>query len=242
MPPRSTEVSTRQALSGESRRALLAVLRVQGRALDAGEAGEEVGLHKNTARVHLDMLARAGLVSRRLEPRTLPGRPRVLYEIARGRSTWSDQPPDRNDYRELARVLAEQLAEMPDTKNESIRAGRRWAASLDRRSMPDHPLAPSDAIQVVTGVLDELGFEAEVAPNEVTDRILLHRCPFAEVAKENRSIVCGIHLGMLRATFESLDTTVEVAGLDSFVTEDPMLCVVRLTTKEPGPSAPMHNS
>jgi predicted ArsR family transcriptional regulator len=242
MPPRSTEASTHQALAGESRQALLVALRDQGRALDAGEAGQAVGLHKNTARVHLDMLAKAGLVSRRMEQRTLPGRPRVLYEVAPESSARRNRSPAGNDYRGLARVLAEQLAEMPDTKNEAIRAGRRWAASLDGRSIPDHPLAPSEAVQVATGILDDLGFEPEVATNEATDRILLHWCPFAEVARENRSIVCGIHLGMLRATFESLDTTLEVAGLDSFVTDDPMLCVVRLTTKEPEPGASMHQA
>jgi predicted ArsR family transcriptional regulator len=242
MPVRTSEVSTHHVLAGESRQALLAVLREQARALDAGEAGAAVGLHRNTARFHLDMLVKAGFVTRQMEQRTFPGRPRVLYEVALDGANHPGALSGVNDYRGLARVLAEQLAQLPDTKNEAIRAGRRWAASLDRNSMPDHPLAPSEAIKIVTTILDDLGFKTEAAPDGGTDRIMLCHCPFAEVARENRSIVCGIHLGMLRATFESLDTTLEVAGLDSFVTDDPMLCVVRLTTKEPEPGASMHQA
>ena len=36
---------------------------------------------------------------------------------------------------------------------------------------------------------------------------------------------------MLKATFERLGTSVEVTRLDSFVTDDPLLCVVRLANK-----------
>jgi hypothetical protein len=36
---------------------------------------------------------------------------------------------------------------------------------------------------------------------------------------------------MLKATFDRLDTSVSVAGLDPFVADDPLLCVVRLAKK-----------
>ena len=231
VPPRSGQAATHPALSGESRQALLGVLRRHRRPIDAAEAGEAVGLHRNTARVHLDVLAKAGLVTRRFEERTTPGRPRVLYTAARTVANGPDRQAGEAGYRELARLLADQLTEVPDASNEAIRAGRRWAAALDGRSMSERAPAPVEAVQAAVQILDDLGFEPEPDPAADPDRILLHRCPFAEVARENRSVICGIHLGMLKATFERLDTSLEVAGLDSFVTDDPLLCIVRLAIK-----------
>jgi predicted ArsR family transcriptional regulator len=229
--PKSGEAATHHALAGESRQALLTFLRRENRPVDAANAGDAVGLHRNTARVHLDLLARAGLVTRQYEERAVPGRPRVLYEAARLADRDSDRPGVDAGYRELARLLADQLTEVADARNEAMRAGRRWAASLGARSLPSHALTPIEAVQVAVDILNDLGFEPEADPIEEPERILLHRCPFAEVAKDNRSVVCGIHLGMLRATFERLDTPVQVAGLDPFVTDDPLLCVVRLAVR-----------
>jgi len=238
VPPRSEQAATHHALAGESRQALLAVLRLHRRALDAAEAGEAVGLHRNTARVQLDVLARAGLVTRRFEERTVPGRPRVLYEAARATDVDRDGPPAGAGYRELARLLADQLTEVSDARSEAMRAGRRWAATFEGRPIPNRALAPLEAVRVAVELLDDLGFEPEPVPAADPDRILLHRCPFAAVARDNRAVVCGVHLGMLKATFERLDTTLEVAGLDPFVADDPLLCVVRLATKNTAPASP----
>ncbi|HKH87438.1 MAG TPA: helix-turn-helix domain-containing protein, partial [Acidimicrobiales bacterium] len=195
MPTRSGKAVVHRALASESRQALLAALRRHRGPLDAGEAGEAVGLQRNTARVHLDVLASAGLVTRRTEARAIPGRPRVLYEAARTPAS-PDRPPASGGYQELARVLADQLSGVPDARNEAIRAGRRWAAVLDSRALPQQPLSPAEAVRIVSERLDHLGFESEAVPPVNPDRILLHRCPFADVARENRSVVCGIHLGM----------------------------------------------
>jgi predicted ArsR family transcriptional regulator len=232
VPTTSGRAVIHRALASESRQALLAVLRRHRRPLDAAEAAEAVGLQRNTARVHLDVLASAGLVTRRLEERSTPGRPRVLYEATRPPAIDSDRRPAEAGYQELARVLADQLTGVAGARSEAIRAGRRWAAALDARPLPQRSLSPGEAVLIATEILDNLGFEPEPDPTAEPDRILLHRCPFAEVARENRSVVCGIHLGMLRATFERLDTSLVVDGLDSFVTDDPLLCVVRLRNKD----------
>jgi predicted ArsR family transcriptional regulator len=217
-------------LSGESRQALLGVLRRHGGPIDAAAAAEAVGLHRNTARVHLDVLVSVGLVTRSFEDRTTRGRPRVLYAAARTGAESIDRLPEETSYRELARLLADQLTEVAYTRNEAMRAGRRWAAGLDGSSTSE-AATPTEAVAVAAQILDGLGFDPEPDPEDDPVRILLHRCPFSEVARENRSVICGIHLGMLKATFERLDTSLEVAGLDSFVTDDPLLCVVRLATK-----------
>ena len=234
----SADSAAYRALAGRSRHALLAVLVEAGRPMDAGEAAAAVGLHRNTARVQLDVLCSAGLLRRTAEKRRSRGRPRVLYAptveaadfLAAERAHVSHA-----SYRELARMLALQLAELADVPDAAIRAGRRWAAAMDEQPLPAKPLSASDAIAVITGILGRLGFAPEADPDGT--RILLHQCPFAEVARENRAIVCGIHLGMLTATAERLDAPLDVTGLDPFVTDDPLLCIVRLVARR-GPRRP----
>jgi predicted ArsR family transcriptional regulator len=220
-----------RALAGRSRQALLAALRRAGRPLDASEAAAAVGLHRNTARVHLDLLWKAGLVRRRPEDRSIQGRPRMLYEstappadLVEAAGTAANEP----GYRELAGLLAQQLTQVADLPGEAILAGRRWAAALDERPLPAGPLSAAAAAAEVTGVLSRLGFDPE--QDLSSGQILLHRCPFADVARENRAVVCGIHLGMLTATAERLNSPLRIAGLDPFVTDDPPMCVVRLAT------------
>jgi len=190
-----------------------------------------VGVTCNTARVHLEVLVAAGLVSRRLEKRRVRGRPRVLYEAARRTARSSGEGLAGAGYRDLARLLAGQIAESTDVRSQAFRAGARWASALEARPLPARPLSSGEAVAAATELLDELGFEPELDPTTDPGRILLHHCPFAEVAREHRSVICGVHLGMLEAAFERFDASVVVDGLDSFVEDDPLLCVVRLGDK-----------
>lgn len=225
------DAATHRALAGKSRQALLAALQRSGRPMDASEAAAVVGLHRNTARVQLDILCSVGLLRRRVEARSIRGRPRVLYEataaapdvLGAARSAAGEA-----SYRELAWLLARQLAELADVPDEAIRAGRRWAATLDEQPLPARRLSAGEAAAVVSDLLGRLGFDPE--PDLDGGRILLHRCPFAEVARENRAMICGIHLGMVKATAERLDAPLAVIGLDPFVTDEPILCIVRLAT------------
>jgi predicted ArsR family transcriptional regulator len=227
------EQATYRALAGESRQALLAALHQVGGPLDAGEAAASVGLHPNTARVHLEVLCSVGLVERRTEDRSRRGRPRVLYEVAPATRSLIDQRRAREAdlaYRELARLLAQQFSELPDMPGEALRAGRRWAAVLSNVALPKQRLSPHETIGVAVDLLRRLGFDPE--PGAGANRIVLHHCPFEEVARESRSVVCGIHLGMLKATVERLDSPLDVAGLEPFVTDEPSACIVHLAARE----------
>ena len=236
------DTRARRALAADSRVALLDFLVAAGRPVDAAEAAEMLGLHRNTARVHLEQLAGAGLVERHSEDRSVPGRPRILYSAAEHAATVAGVPSraDRQadtDYRELARVLAAQLAATPDPAAAAEQAGRRWSATAGVERLPGGPLTATEAIGEVTAVMAGLGFE----PVADERRILLRRCPFAELAREERAVVCGVHLGMLGHTFDALDSPVAVDRLDPLVQTDPLLCVVHLTETPAigaGPSAP----
>jgi predicted ArsR family transcriptional regulator len=228
--PERSASATHKALAADSRLALLDALDQADGPLDAAEAGRRVGLHRNTARVHLDQLADAGLVEREAEQRSSPGRPRVLYakSSTAGEAAGPDEHADDIDYRELARVLAAQLARSADAGHQAELAGRRWAAAIDQANLPADPVTSEVAIEAVTGIMDDLGFR----PVADDHRILLRRCPFADLAREQRQVICGVHLGMLKQTFESLDTPMTVDRLDSLVQDDPLLCVVHLTDQE----------
>jgi predicted ArsR family transcriptional regulator len=59
--------------------------------------------------------------------------------------------------------------------------------------------------------------------------ILLHHCPFHELAEQQRDIVCGIHPGLLRGALQQLGAPVEATRLRPFVT--PRLCVAELVRR-----------
>jgi predicted ArsR family transcriptional regulator len=222
--------ATHKALAAESRLALLDVLEQADGPLDAVEAARRVGLHRNTARVHLDQLVAVGLVEKHSEQRSRPGRPRALYSKASvaNEGPHRDEASDDIDYRELARVLAAQLARSADAGQQAELAGRRWAAAVDKANLPSGPVTSEVAIETVTEIMDDLGFR----PVADERRILLRRCPFRDLAKEQRQVVCGVHMGILKQTFESLDAPVTVDRLDSLVQDDPLLCVVHLVDQE----------
>src|SRR5665811_235363 len=79
MPPEPIDSRTHRLLAGVSRVAVLEALRVNAGSLDVQTIAEQVGLHTNTVRAHLDQLIEAGLVESAVQERTTPGRPRLLF-------------------------------------------------------------------------------------------------------------------------------------------------------------------
>ncbi len=225
-----TRITAHRVLAGESRQAILALLESEDGPLDATEVGQSVGLHRNTARVHLELLHSIGLVRRTREHRSRPGRPRVHYEFVKAWSASGSQErsPTSMGYEELTRVLLACLEAGDDAADIARRAGRRWAESTPIGLRHEGALSADEAIRALADVLGRLGFDAR--PDPAGDRIVMYRCPFEDVAREHRSVVCAMHLGILQAEADRLASPVCVAGLDSFVTEDPLRCVVRLTS------------
>lgn len=209
-----SEELRRRALAGSSRPRILRALREAG-PLDADELAERVGLHRNTVRAHLAVLERAGLVEREVEREGRPGRPRVRYRAA---------PEPESGYLLLSRVLAEHLARSRARVAERmVEAGRAWGRSEVGPGGGDGSLEQATAR--VIGLLGDLGFEPEPRPLRRGTEILLHACPFREVAEEHPEIVCSVHLGLLRGALEALGARAAV-DLRPFV--GPELCVARV--------------
>ena len=102
----------------------------------------------------------------------------------------------------------------------------------------------------LVGLLDDMGFAPLVGPAKEADEgggsgpaasdstvIELHRCPFVEVAREYRDVVCGVHLGLLRGALGGLHAPPTSVRLEPFVRPD--LCAATLAPAAAGvPVAP----
>lgn len=211
---------THRALADVSRARILEELRTGG-PQDSRELGRRVGLHPNTVRFHVEHLAEAGLVRAVTGPAAGPGRPRVLYEAV------EDVDPGSGDgYRLLARILAGYLASIDDPRRVAEEIGREWGGYLTERPAPFAGLSAEDAVERVTRLFTELGFMPEAVVEDGRRRILLHRCPFREVAREKPEVVCSVHLGMLRGALAELGAPLEATDLEPMV--QPTLCIAHL--------------
>lgn len=212
-----TVARTHQALAEVSRLRLLELLRAHADGLDATEAADEVGLHVATVRSHLEILVSAGLAERQPEERTERGRPRVIYRAAPGATVGADQ-----GYRLLAEMLASLLeSSLRDPAGRAEAAGAAWGRALVERAQPLVRLPRAEAMRRLGELLDELGFEPELAAGG--RRVLLHRCPFRQVAGDHPAVVCSAHLGLIKGALDELGLDAEAATIEPFV--EPALCV-----------------
>jgi predicted ArsR family transcriptional regulator len=213
-----------RALSDPSRVQILEVVQEAETPLGARELATRVGLHVNTVRSHLRVLAEAGLVSARREERTRPGRPRLLYEAT---AEPLDAPAPAS-YRLLAQILASSLAgSEPDPSAQAEEAGRVWGAHLVRKPPPFTSTSREETIDEVVRLHEQYGFKPELRRAKSGREIVLRRCPFQEVATTYQAVICPVHLGLVRGALAELGTGVEADWLQPFA--EPGACVGHLT-------------
>lgn len=213
-------VKTHRALADVSRLRILEELRGRGR-LDSRQLGEAVGLHPNTVRSHIDQLVDAGLVRSTTAPGGGRGRPRVLYEAMA-----EAEPVREGGYRLLAQILASYLASVEEPQAAAEGAGRAWGSYLAEKPQPFTNVSPEAATGEVVRLFSELGFMPEAVEERGERKVLLHRCPFREVAESNQEVVCAVHLGMLKGALAEMGAPLEATRLEPFV--KPTLCVAHL--------------
>ena len=208
---------------GTRRAEVLGLLRESGRPVSARDVAEASGLHLNTARFHLDGLVSDRLAERTVEPRDVPGRPRILYS-AKG------PLPGPRSYALLAEMLTGVVASLKDSNLAAIEAGRAWGAHLVERTAPSQQVDAEQAVARLNRVLDAIGFQPETGPGKTKKdiEVRLHHCPFREVAQRHTDVVCTIHLGLMKGALEALHAPVQATALEPFVRSN--LCVARLRT------------
>jgi predicted ArsR family transcriptional regulator len=155
-------------------------------------------------------------VSRRVEARTAPGRPRALFAPAQ----------DADPYLVLARLLTEHLASGDDPAAIAERAGRAFGADLVAASQAGSADGKHDPTASVVDAFGRLGFRPELVVDGTGERMLLRRCPFRELAGSRPEVVCSIHLGILRGALDAVGAPLAAEALEPFV--EPSLCVAHL--------------
>ena len=213
------DVRAHRVLASISRVAVLETLRETGGPMGVRELAERMNLHNNTVRKHLDLLVENGFATRLRDSVARRGRPRYVYAAA------PDSSPSEarlRNYRLLASVFAAYLHDADDPQAAAEEAGRRFGArSVDEAGIGD---GPSAALERVVRMLDDIGFQPELAPGGA--EIRLCHCPFHELARDRQEVVCGIHLGLIRGALQQLGAPEEALRLVPFVT--PSLCVVQI--------------
>ena len=213
------DATRHRALAEPSRARILETLADSSEALDANEIAARVGLHPNTVRWHLGVLADAGFVTSSPEPRARPGRPRIVFA--------AEAPTEgREDYRLLAAILAGSLAGTEAGAAAAEQAGEAWGRYLVERPLPLTRLTAGDAADQVVRLLDEHGFE----PERENGCVLMRRCPFRDLAEQHGDVVCSAHLGLIRGALAEIGAPITATRLEPFV--EPSLCRVRLDRAE----------
>lgn len=215
---------------GESRARVLDVLRAAAGPVSVQDVAEQAGLHPNTARFHLDALIDAGLATREPRARHTPGRPSMAYRAIDG-----EGPAGARRYRLLAEILTSLIAGvLPQAGDAATEAGREWGRYLTEQPPPYRRLAADEAVERLTATLAELGFGPEAVAEGRGYRLLLHQCPFREVAERHQDVVCPLHLGLMQGVLERLRAPVTADQLHPFV--QPTVCVSELSSARGGPS------
>lgn len=210
---------------GASRSRVLEALQDTGTQLNVNALAAKVNLHPNTVRFHLDALVASGLVDSEAEARDLPGRPRTLYSADANSASAGTR-----SYRLLAEILASSMAaQTSKPSNAAVKAGQEWGRYLGEGPSPFKRVDADEATQRLVSALDDIGFSPEAVSKGHRRQVLLHRCPFREVAQDYQEVVCSIHLGLMNGILAELDAPLEVDRLDPFV--EPTLCVASLSRK-----------
>lgn len=216
------------ALSQPTRARLFTLLSEVHRPVATDELAEELGLHPNGVRVHLERMLDAGLIERRRE-RIARGRPRDTWTISPGAQPGGDPP---TGYAALARWLVRSLvaggARVRDLEATGRRIGRGLAADREGENATE---------QLLFDTMTSLGFQPEREPlgkHRLTYR--LRNCPYREAVQERQSLVCALHRGLTSGLLESIDPN---SALTGFEAKDPDLagCVIRIRgpIAEPAP-------
>lgn len=209
-----------QQAGADRRGAVLEALRLAARPVAVAELAEGLAMPLATVRFHLGALVADGVAQRIEGAPTGPGRPPVRFA-----ATAAMDPHGRTSYQVLAGVLVGALADRPDPAAEATAAGRAWGAEVLDEPSP-RPVGARQAVTRAVEVLDDLGFAPLARTRAGRRQIVLRRCPFLDLAKENTAVVCSVHLGIMQGTLDRLQAPVTVERLVPFA--EPGVCVAHL--------------
>lgn len=201
--------------------------------MSIAQIADELGVHPNTVRFHLDTLVEEGRVELAEPDHKGRGRPALLFRAVRQ----MDRGGTRR-FRLLAEILTIGLAADQDPGAKALAAGRAWGQRLRPLEESAKPVDAEESIDHLVDMLDELGFEPQwrESDTEGEKQLELRHCPFLELAESCTDVVCPIHLGLMQGALEAWDAPVAIDRLDAFA--EPDLCVAHLKSVTVGERRP----
>jgi len=202
-----------RALADPTRERLLDLLRASDRPLPVAALAAPLRLHPNTVRSHLHLLERAELVVSAPVRAGGRGRPSIVFSAV---------PADaEQEHALLAASLASALEPLPDGVEIAETAGRSWGAVMIERLEPGRDPDDVACVERVASLLRRRGFAPDLAGGE----LVMHRCPFRELAECYPRVICSFHAGLIDGALEELGSELALAGLEAWAT--PSTCVAR---------------
>ncbi|MFL6081982.1 MAG: helix-turn-helix transcriptional regulator [Mycobacterium sp.] len=202
---------------------ILQLLRASAEPRSIASVADQLSVHPNTVRFHLDALLRAGRVEQILGDPAGRGRPPTLFRASRRMD-----PTGPTNYRLLASILTGYVAGRPDAAGIAAQLGRSTSPALLPSSAQHRPPSKTRAVTDLVELLAELGFEPEPSEGPRTRAIRLRHCPFQTLAEKHGEVICSVHLGLMQGALTAMRAPVTVDRLDPFV--EPDLCVAHLAS------------
>lgn len=215
--PAWASLVARAGLSPARRRVLRAV-QESASPVSAAELAQDLGLHHNTVREHLESLVKQGMVSMTPVSTGRRGRPTLRYQV-----TAPDPVEVLVSYTTLLDAVAQTLGEGEEARQVALTIGRRWAA--ESATQPGVTAAPGNSAQsgAATGLADtaaapdgtadlpeplaslmpglmSMGFTPHV--DDGTGDVVLTTCPLVARDRRPHPLVCAMHEGYLHAAAE----------------------------------------
>ena len=209
-------------LAQPTRAHLFALLSELKRPAGTVELAEQLGLHPNGVRVHLERLEHAGLVQR-ARVRQARGRPPDAWTIAPGARPGGHSP---SAYAHLGRWLARAIPSLPRRLREVEVTGR----AIGRELAPHAGSPAGDAFETT---LAALGFQPRrQADGSGAVTFCLGNCPYRDAVRENQEVICALHRGLTRGLLDVLEPR---AKLTAFEPRDPYEagCLIELAGLAP---------
>jgi len=207
--PESLQLSTRQ-------REVLDQLQTYPQGARSADLAEDLGMHVNTVRGHLDELIARGAVHAHTAPAQGRGRPSLIFQVR-----IPDNRAIAREYISLVELLASMIVDIdspsPETVEKAREIGRLWARRMaEREDSPggavgkDGTDSTDTALDRLHHTLRELGFDptmrreqgdGDTAPESVD--IELQACPFVAEGHRPSLMICAIHEGFLQESVGS---------------------------------------
>ena len=185
------------------------------------ELAGALGLHPNTVRAHLTVLEEAELVvssSEHARARRDARAGSSLLCPKRPRRSMRCSPP-------LSHPRSSRFLTVPTI---AAAAGRSWGRVLVERLEPGRKPDEVVCVERIAGLLRRRGFAPETTPGQ----LVMHRCPFRELAERYPRVVCSFHAGLIDGALEELGAPVVLDRLDPWVT--PSTCIARFAPRASG--------